>query len=546
MSKARYSRVSAKIDTGLRIKGTCGDNIEGAPESPRALVVRPIPDMPHVYVSKGRATDQQGRATDRTTRVSPRASEWTNSTMSPRRDFHSEPARMSINTRESFGSTIYGTEPRSNANNVRDEKEARRQSRAAKLAVQREVRSTTQILRRTCADLKRLQTQKQQLDSHLEKTAREQERTLLKREDILRTLQVKDRSIDESLMSRAKEEGELVERLACLRRQLDESSALLPAGGLGRDDELHKLRIENKRLRDQMRDFMKNATSLNHRTPLHPMMSPTDPTIRSLGSPRPSVDGVGARRPMLGSPGAARSLMYGQGGARASLGGPMPASFCPQRMTYGPPPRVVPNVHTPNRATRSLSPGGWRMPLTPVVDFDFRRASVPFMERFQKTNLRPPTNLTARMVGVGHITVPSMPPLPTVQLASPRDARPEATIDLRSAIRRHVSMPPPQNMPSTAQRPERHFIRGITPVVGPRSPLFAREDAKNKISLLSPNLATCRMMSNPVHGTPRRLSNAASDKPNGVQPSGPQTNVEANPPAITMKLLMPTDNAVLL
>jgi len=341
--------------------------------------------------------------------------------------------------------------PRTNQTPHKDEniadlkKDQIRNDRALRQAVQRELKSTTSVLRRTSADLKRIQQQKHQLDSKLEKTARDQERSLLKREDVLRTLQQKDRSLDESLLSRAKEEGELLERLAYLKRQLDEPNSVLQPGKFvtpgrrfyPREEEILKLKEENKRLRDQMNHLMHTARQQNPRYGSLVNMAMTSPCLQrqnskmNLQSPGISLDST----PLTG-----RRLLDTN---RQS------------RFSYGPPPRIMPNVSLVMRPSRSLSPAGSTLPQ-------------PFPQMTEKAppppkGLEPPTPLTIGkgLAARGILTTPTVPPLslppPLRELnATPRDRKPTTprpgsrSLLASDTVKRIFSVPPSSNVFSSA------------------------------------------------------------------------------------------------
>lgn len=315
----------------------------------------------------------------------------------------------------------------------------RQDDRVLRQAVQRELKSTTSVLRRTSADLKRIQQQKHQLDSKLEKTARDQERSLLKREDVLRTLQQKDRSLDESLLTRAKEEGELLERLAYLKRQLDEPNSVLQPGKFvtpgrrfyPREEEILKLKEENKRLRDQMNRLMHTARQQNPRYGSFASVAMTAPTLRRQNS-KMNLPGPGLG--LDSTPLTGRRLLD---------------TVRQSRFSYGPPPRIMPNVSLVMRPSRSLSPAGSTLP--PPFPQMTEKAPPPPPPK----GLEPPTPLTIGkgLAARGILTTPTVPslslPPPLRELsATSRDRKPTTprtgarSLSSSDTVKRVFSVPP--------------------------------------------------------------------------------------------------------
>lgn len=534
--KARYAHQPARIDTGLRYS-----NGPGSPRSPRS--------------PQHTSRNQDAKA---------------------RRSNYSD---LDLTTAQSktTGSCSPRAEQRlTNVSSVRDEKEFRRQAQSLKFAVQREMKATSQVLKRTSANKKRLHSQKQQLDEQLQRTAREQERSILKREEVLRSLQAKDRSLDENLLSSAKEEGELVERLTYLKRQLEQHKTLLS----GKDeDAMNRLRAENKRLRNQVSKLMANTslqsgdsfceqnTTASNGTPLqHPTMMTSEDASRIVS---PQVQFAGAPMGMMAHPGVAQPAMYPgmmqpgvvhpnmvhpgmQPGMVPAMGYPSMAypiaprpgmvpmphpgmvPVIPRGMVmvqpgmngmhpmaapvaqpmappmaqhippgalsrstssqseqsqpseqrqdsyprhsnrrFAPPPRVMSNVRSaPISTARSLSP-------------DLFARSYRVVPRKQ---LNPPSNLAVRMVSSGQIAVPTMPRLPTMNLETPREKLMDDTpVDLRSAVRRHLSVPPRVQREASATE-GRSVFRGISPAVSPRVDARAISKALSVSALVSPRL----------------------------------------------------------
>eukprot|EP00746_Dinoflagellata_sp_MGD_P117914 gnl/MRDRNA2_/MRDRNA2_53906_c0_seq1.p1 gnl/MRDRNA2_/MRDRNA2_53906_c0~~gnl/MRDRNA2_/MRDRNA2_53906_c0_seq1.p1 ORF type:complete len:337 (-),score=73.41 gnl/MRDRNA2_/MRDRNA2_53906_c0_seq1:264-1274(-) len=88
-------------------------------------------------------------------------------------------------------------------------------------ALEREMRQAAQILRRTSAEVQKLKNSKSRIESEVERKVRHQEKFYAKNEDAIRQLQAKDRSLEVSLVEKAKAEGECAERIAGLKRRME-------------------------------------------------------------------------------------------------------------------------------------------------------------------------------------------------------------------------------------------------------------------------------------------------------------------------------------
>lgn len=147
--------------------------------------------------------------------------------------------------------------------------------------LQKEIRSATHVLRRTSADVKKLQTQKAKVTCEMDRRAQEQERFYVRTEETIRTLLSKERNLEDALVNKIKEESECRQRIENLRKQLESvktrSQPSSPTNGLfsptrslcdippsgnmmldvvrlndPSEEELARLRRENERLRSQI------------------------------------------------------------------------------------------------------------------------------------------------------------------------------------------------------------------------------------------------------------------------------------------------------